>query len=131
VSETVTMTLTDFLLARIAEDEEVARRVGESWFRYFGQVYVIEGAGEGHPAWQAHRGDDRCQVRTEADGDHIARHDPARVLAECEAKRRIVEELRSITMGKWKAGEPWADRMLGILALPYADHPDYREEWKP
>jgi hypothetical protein len=121
VSETVTMTLTDFLLARIAEDEEVARRVGESWFRYFGQVYVIEGAGEGHPAWQAHRGDDRCQVRTEADGDHIARHDPARVLAECEAKRRIAtgDDGRIQVSGY----------LLGVLALPYADHPDYREEW--
>lgn len=46
----------------------------------------------------------------------------ARVLAECEAKRRIVEEAPL-----WGCG-----RTMGkILAAVYADHPDYREEWSP
>lgn len=63
---------------------------------------------------------------------HIARHDPARVLAEVEAKRQIVEH----------HGEPhecpeydvaWDSPCptLRHLAAVYADHPDYREEWKP
>ena len=41
--------------------------------------------------------------------------------AECEAKRRIVEN----------AQDPGDDLFVAILALPYADHPDYREEWRP
>ena len=51
----------------------------------------------------------------------LARHDPARVLAECEAKRQIVQN----------AQDPGDDLFVAILALPYADHPDYREEWRP
>lgn len=45
----------------------------------------------------------------------------ARVLAEIEAKRRIVE---------WFT-KPSDLLILRCLALPYADHPDYRQEWKP
>jgi hypothetical protein len=53
--------------------------------------------------------------------EHIARHDPARVLADVEAKRRIVE---------WDAEQPVDRGVLNILASVYADHPDYREEWR-
>jgi hypothetical protein len=65
---------------------------------------------------------------------HITRWDPARVLAECDAKRRIVEDLQD-ELANQHDPEPTtlqlADRTLRALALPYADHPDYREEWKP
>jgi len=55
------------------------------------------------------------------DPAHIARHDPARVLAECEAKRRILT---------------YAEHnddvyLLGsYLALPYADHESFQAEWR-
>ncbi len=85
------MTLAQFLLARIAEDEMVAKEVpgppdetGLSWWGKYGHLSVS----------------------------------PDRVLTECEAKRRIITN--------W--GFPGA---LRALALPYADHPDYREEWRP
>jgi len=66
-----------------------------------------------------------------ADAEHIARHDPARVLAECSAKRRIVE-LGVCTACATEA-QPCDHRAdtLRLLALPYADHEDYREEWTP
>lgn len=54
--------------------------------------------------------------------EHIARHDPARVLAECEAKRRIM------TMDFERYGEQV--ELLYMLALPYAGHPDYEEAWR-
>ena len=62
-----------------------------------------------------------------ADAAHIARHDPARVLAECAAKRRIVE---------LQNGFPWCqndnfDDVFELMALPYADRPGYRPAWKP
>jgi hypothetical protein len=91
------MTLTDFLLARIAEDEAA---VEAKWLR----------APKGAPIVP--------------DAAHT------RVLAECEAKRRIVEYCPSAS----EEGDTWDTafwRVLQILALPYADHPDYREEWKP
>jgi Family of unknown function (DUF6221) len=71
--------------------------------------------------------------------DHIVANDPARVLREVEAKRQLVREISTLTEFDW--GEPDGStrsdyveafrRVLRIHALPYADHPDYREEWKP
>ena len=96
---------------------------------------------------------------------HIARHDPARVLAEVEAKRRIIEwhgrrkETHTFTMidgivtadlwtcvtcctdtcPTWEElGQDHRDPdrigccdTIPLLALPFADHPDYLEKWKP
>ncbi|MET9012302.1 DUF6221 family protein [Streptomyces olivaceoviridis] len=98
-------------------------------------------------------------VHEEAVAVHIVRHDPARVLREVEAKRQIVatylppdanphpglpcinyEGQRPIHYDDaepcWrhqKANERLVrhDYVLRLLALPYADHPDYREEWAP
>lgn len=123
------MTLTEFLLARIAEDEAVARAVadltGES-----NRWWVDGPAQESRKHWVYATGE-KFKYREVA--DHIARHDPARVLAECEAKRRIVAAL-----GDWDDGYVWssstgsrAEDALRALALPYADHPDFREEWRP
>lgn len=62
---------------------------------------------------------------------HIARHDPARVLRDVEAKRRILNmELPGYYDNPYANG--WDDAhgdVLYLLALPYADHPDYRQEW--
>lgn len=67
---------------------------------------------------------------------HIARHDPARVLREVEAKRGVIEQYESI--GTPPPGEIGPElsraelgRVLRLLALPYADHPDYDEDWRP
>lgn len=69
------------------------------------------------------------------DANHIVLHDPASVLRDIEAKRRLLEqfELRGNSVRatvKPATGGVWDD-LLRILALPYADHPDYRAEWKP
>lgn len=95
--------LTDFLLARIAEDEAAAQDCKE-WSDCFS-----------------------CPTHE--------RFDTRRVLAECEAKRRIVE--RHMAYGRYNVdifrdGYTAAlEDVLRALSLPYADHPNYREEWKP
>jgi hypothetical protein len=72
--------------------------------------------------------------------EHIARHDPARVLREVDAKQRILDDVLPTMQadelriaGEWGVGsEPVreaSDDLLSLLALPYADHPDYRSEW--
>lgn len=87
------MTLTTFLLARIAEDEALARlEVGR-------RDVILRGP-----------------------------FDPARILAECEAKRRIV--------GRYHASTTAASAIallpvLRDLASPYAAHEDFEEEWRP
>jgi hypothetical protein len=56
----------------------------------------------------------------------------ARVLAECESKRQILQLCGA------DPHEPGAlllrvqtDAVVRLLALPYAEHPDYDESWRP
>jgi hypothetical protein len=67
--------------------------------------------------------------------EHIALHDPARVLREVEAKRRIVNSFAAgIEAQPLERGtERYALTrfVLRLLALPYSDRPGFREEWKP
>ncbi|HLM04717.1 MAG TPA: DUF6221 family protein [Blastococcus sp.] len=110
--------LDEFLLARIAEDERLAA--------------AAEQASEPAPR---------------AADSHPSPFDPARVRAECAAKRRIVlscRELRPETrfLGARPRGmsdfplaphdqHQLAALTLGLLALAYATHRDFREEWRP
>jgi hypothetical protein len=68
----------------------------------------------------------------------VAPYDPSRVLAECEAKRQIIDYVHTINgaldvayptgeRGRWVIEE----KVLGRMAAVYADHPDYRQEWRP
>lgn len=65
---------------------------------------------------------------------------PARVLREIDARRRIAEHhdhYRSESIGNGPAcftcgpGLGWPCPTLRALALPYADRPGYRAEWRP
>lgn len=118
------MRITEFLLARIAEDEAVAvaAEPHEEWI----SVGKIEDSG-----------------MDTADGEHVARWSPARVLAECEAKRRIVDWVAPVTgtervptdrRGVYdrrpvRHVNEDAEGLLRLLAAPYADHPDYDPAW--
>jgi hypothetical protein len=122
------MTLTEFLLARIAEDEEYAQRGTRGRWKLGG----LDDAELGDAWWL-----------NSADQQHAWRWYPDRVLTECEAKRRIVEMANGsadFDTAMPRPGyaqhyhSPSADiliRVQQLLALPYADHPDYREEWRP
>ena len=104
------MTLTEFLLARIAEDEAVAQRWAED----------VDGvAPDGRP-WRDRRGRFIYAPR-------------AHVLAECAAKRAIVT-LHSAELGQHPdfCGHDLRALpcpTLRLLARPYAEHPDYDEAW--
>ena len=105
---TTTNDLVGFLLARIADAEAAA--------------HLIEAGEDWHPT-------DEC---TTCDATRAARAkygDPARVLADCEAKRRIVKWAKDWPLRPSRPSDE--DTILGLLALPYAGHPDYREEWRP
>jgi hypothetical protein len=138
------MTLTEFLLARITEDEAVARELHDY--------------GDDKMEFEAYRSPDW------RDGiEHVA-VSRARVLAECEAKRAIIEQsfvtasfidnewgycchsadaIRTGMVGPDSYGDPStpltasctalaeAECYLKPLAAVYADHEDYLPEWKP
>lgn len=77
-----------------------------------------------------------------ATGRHIARQDPARVLVQVGATRRIIdlherEHLCSVFESAHINRRDWIFEddedgcsTLRLLALPYAAHPDYRAEWR-
>jgi hypothetical protein len=56
----------------------------------------------------------------------IATSSPWKVLADLKSKRRILEEMSNSYLQTWTA----AQTVLNALALPFADHPDYQQEWK-
>jgi len=110
------MTITEFLEARIAEDEALAeaasvsmhgQRHEESWDY---SSYVL--------------GSERDA--TEAQDKFIDTWWPVRVLAECGAKRAIIEALGP------ESRDPYpyvGSDVIAAFAAVYADHPDYRQEW--
>jgi len=140
------MTLTEFLLARIAEDEDVARaaclRASTRYrphpeitrWRYVEDEEVVfdYDFGDSWPHYVTMDNEGIHASVNEVTGRHIARHDPARVLAECETKRRIVDLCSDRVSHSAVGGRGCTEcGVLSTLALPYADHPDYLQEWKP
>lgn len=111
--------LVAFLRARLDDDEQAAREAAVWW----GDADEPGEAPHWRPVPCGHIWNDQDGGIADEVADrhaaHIARHDPARVLAEVEAKRRMVDEHGNGTC-----------RTLRLLALPYADHPDYRPEWR-
>jgi hypothetical protein len=118
-------TLADFLLARIAEDEGAAWHVHDlfcsdlHWYQRYGKpTHGVE-----------------CDGCVQ----------PGRKLAECEAKRAMLEIHHDGNAGLYPhsggfcscctdsegLSDPgWPCPTLRTLVAPYADHPDYREEWR-
>ena len=104
--------LAEFLLARVAEDETVARAARGSGLH-----------------------DDRPAVK-----EWIGLANPERALVWSDARRRIVALHRIVPRPDGAdgyvalcAGCGHADPCptLRLMSLPYAEHPDYREEWRP
>jgi cytochrome c biogenesis protein ResB len=55
-----------------------------------------------------------------------------RALAECEAKRRMIAHYSSVDWNRHRPhGQEDAAVFLRLMALPYANHPDYRSHWSP
>jgi hypothetical protein len=132
--------LVTWLLEQVAEDERVAREaIQETTGRWTvrstdwggGRLYVEDDCG----AMILH-----ARYPNDPQYPHIARWDPAGVLAECEAKRRRIEHLTS-AIADWRAGRHDSqDRetaiedfstALKLEAFAYAGRPGYREDWKP
>jgi hypothetical protein len=60
-------------------------------------------------------------------GAHVYRWTPKRVLAEVDAKRRILDEIIELHEREGR----YTEGFLAALALPYADRPGYLQEWRP
>jgi hypothetical protein len=138
--------LITWLRAQLDDDERVAtdraRLAGDVWTAVEvapGRWEVVGAGGrgtvaQGLPQWEA---------------EHIARHDPARVLRRVAADRRILDlhegdhECSTIRRGVDYEGVPYEEidnctwvldgdcSTVRLMALPHAARPGYREEWRP
>lgn len=116
-----------FVKARLDEDERFARLThsGEWTFDQLGQLLVNQGQTISKIA----------NLGVDSFGRHIARHDPARVLREVEAKRRILGEYERFAAERRRAMNGWdtaeISPIVAALAAVWSGHPDYKAKWRP
>jgi hypothetical protein len=77
----------------------------------------------------------RIEVKAFVEQYGVSAADPA-VLADLDAKENVLKEHKAAdTRAAWPDFEGGVfsglDTALQHLAVPFASHPDYREEWKP
>lgn len=163
--------LASWLLEQIAEDERLAtaaKNIGDGRWQTDCPLRLFPE--ESIEPWYVNH-DHADDVRIEGDSitiydegghnhdqaEHIASWDPARVLAECDAKRRIIDLHNSLVVKLalspfdpetglprpqeyevlcdvcgWATDDPTsACQTVRLLALPYADREGYQESWRP
>lgn len=115
------MTIVEFLKARLAYDQQVCAATPGGAFK----VVPLEGSTE---------------AEAEAVHQFYHRFQPRWVERDLEAKRQLVRELAVVTQWNWPSQPDGSvppeyveglRRTLRLLALPYADHPDYDQDWVP
>jgi hypothetical protein len=122
--------LSTWLLAQIEADEELARKATPG-------PWTVERSGSSGGAWvepnvagyidvEMSYGEALGTLLNAENADHIAAWDPAHVLAECEAKRRIIELGRS-TIETHKL----CDRCEYGALYAKLGRPGYQENWRP
>lgn len=106
-----------------AHDDASGRWTAHAWQWHQKKVR----AEDGRPHWLDEGPKVTDSVRPEV-ADHIAYWDPARVLADVDAKRKLLDEAE-FWWGESDAGpNPMSDSTIRLLAQPYADLPDFPEE---
>ncbi|MFE6868325.1 DUF6221 family protein [Kitasatospora sp. NPDC057692] len=135
----MTADLVAFLRARLDEDEQGAATSWPGLWATDAEEYGVVDSEDGTEIADIVV----CSTRQQqATARHIARHHPARVLAEVDAKRRILARYTSAVADSAEDADGYYDEnrfedarqlypVLRLLALPYADHPGYRPEWAP
>ncbi|MGV4986451.1 DUF6221 family protein [Streptomyces sp. NRAIS3] len=128
-----------FLRDRFQEEERVARDAitgapGAAWGVMADEIEQVLTSWDGrvtHTPMVQFGADAPVRLLT-----HVARHDPARVLRELEAKRALLEEHRMRDDGRCRTCREEASPRspcitLRLLALPFAADPGYDDSWRP
>lgn len=140
------MTATEFLLAMIEEDECNARACAEVFpapWEMTDRGYEARVVADA-PNFMTVTQIDQDQANADWPSEHlehVARHDPARVLADCAARREVIEHawaVAEVLDGEFGLGRSRAQmevdgeeepRIIRLLTAAYADHPAHRAEW--
>ena len=128
--------LVAFIRAQLDEDERIARAADSGRWLPEDKGITFEYRADDFHGGEAQA---RLVADTRANQEHIAEWWPARVLAEVDAKRRILDWLEDVQrfmdldeMSWYRlGGEVDIDLAHRLLALPFAGRPGFREEWKP
>ncbi|MFJ8842952.1 DUF6221 family protein [Streptomyces cyaneofuscatus] len=135
-------TLVQFLRDRLSDDEQTARAAmwdeqSDVWTARppqasYERYTIVDYCDDGVVAVTPENAFD------DGVGPHIARHDPARVLREVDAKRQLVDKYAQVADNDiaepYEYAYGWANGLglaVRLLALAYADHPAYRPDWRP
>jgi hypothetical protein len=126
--------LVTWLRAQLDEDERIAREAADEGDGQWRLATYNDGT---TTAWHG-----EAEVMTalyQDDAVHIRNWDPARVLAEVDARRRMLDVvLPKVTDLQGACDEEWGarpgldadDLLVRTLALPYSDREGYRDEWQ-
>ena len=107
-----------FLRTRLDEREARARQLAKDWDE-------LEVPREGHDPGEC----DECDRARKKFYNTLDHDSPEFVLAEVDVKRRIIDMWDpNVLAGSYFDA---LAEVLCLLALPYAGHLDYREEWRP
>lgn len=96
------MNITDFLIRRIEEDEAAARQEDDDYAN--------------------------TTLLPTYDSDHQMKWNTERVLAECEAKRAVINWWINGEIGYVRVDGELTNPLIAFAAV-YKDHPDYQPEW--
>lgn len=129
-----------FLRARLDEDERAARTAAEPygkrwwWNTTWGLLKGDPDDSEAVSVFSV--GEDTIAAVWSEVGPHMARHDPAFVVRDVEAKRRLLDEYermeRSAATSLGRAQlEGGLSGVIRLLAASYDLHSDYRPHWRP
>jgi hypothetical protein len=140
------MELVAFLQARLSEDEQAARAATPGPWTVDAKEYpeTIYAPGNVDVVAGGRWGGEASVFNSTEDAVHIARHDPARVLREIAAKRRLLAlyvEHERMDRETFEAEGEHARSLVSLRAAyfdavrfhaaVYCDHPDYDESWRP
>ncbi|MBF6289301.1 DUF6221 family protein [Nocardia cyriacigeorgica] len=111
------MRIEQFIAARLAEDEQIAREsdTGDGEWFYDDRFDRVETSDE--------------NLYTLHHSEHIARHDPARVLRQCAAVRELLNVASDVDAMYSIAAEDAADGIRRTIAAIWSDHRDYQQQW--
>lgn len=119
------MTIVEFITARVDEDEAVARECDALYFRADERSSgLMDIEAHYHPVeedrhfrWFTHQ----HPGFPPAYAQHIARHDPARVLQQVKALRAVIDYL--------DPDGQFDEEVFADIAAIWNTHPDYQQEW--
>lgn len=150
------LTIADFLLARVEEIDQQAQKATQGRWKMWAMEVRADPHGTSNldTSLPVARTSHEAGLRT-FNAQHIAYWDPQRVLAWCDAVRKIVElhkpdqnpndqwygddarcrECGGYTLvaghGERAHRAMWPCPTISLFAAMFSDHPEYRSEWAP